>query len=192
MTMCVINLKMPSDLCLRLCSLCAFLWLFTVTVEAQNVTLQGKVSETVALSVAPNSIQGETAVSVMSDGSTVRMTLSGSGANSPIIRVPLMVRSNTSFKISGMFESTTAQLNQLSVMDARATGRLVSTEAVNNLERSELSDLEHGPFVILSGPRVSTGGTLNSPTNALQITLLLRIKPQSTGNWLAQLTFLNH
>lgn len=190
--MCVITLKMPSDLCLRLCSLCAFLWLFTVTIQAQTVTLQGKVSETVALSVSPNSIHGQTHVSVASSGSSVRMTLSGNGPDTAVIRVPLMVRSNTSFKISGMFESTTAQLNQLSVLNVRATGRFVSTEAVNNLEKAELSDLDHGPFVILSGPRVSTGGTLNSPTNALQITLLLRIKPQSSGNWLAQLTFLNH
>lgn len=190
--MCVITLKMPSVLRLRLCGLCAFLWLFTVTVQAQNVTLQGKVSETVTLSVAPNSIHGQTQVSVVSVGSTVRMTLSGNGPDTAVIHVPLMVRSNTSFKISGMFESTTAQLKQLSVLNVRATGRLVSPEAVKNLEEFELSDLDHGPFVILSGPRVSTGGTLNSPTNALQITLLLRIKPQSSGNWLAQLTFLNN
>ena len=190
--MCDISLKMPSDLCLRLCGLCAFLWLFTVTVQAQTVTLQGKVSETVALSVSPNSIHDQAQVSVVNNGSSVRMTLSGTGSNPAVIRVPLTVRSNTSFKISGMFESTMAQLDQLSVTDVRATGMLVSTEAVNNLEKSELSDLGHGPFFILSGPRVSTGGTLNSLTNALEITLLLRIKPQSSGNWLAQLTFLNN
>ena len=94
-----------------------------------------------------------------------------------------MVRSNTSFKISGMFESKTAQLTQLSVIDVRATGRLVSPEAINNLEIPEQSDLQglDGPFRVLSGPRVSLGGTLHSPTNALQITLLLRIKPESVA-----------
>jgi hypothetical protein len=183
---------MPSDLCLRLCGLCAFLWLFTVSVQAQTVTMKGTVSETVALSVPPNSIHGDIDVNVINSGSTARIVLSGTGANPAVIRVPLMVRSNTSFKISGNFESTTAQLNQLSVIDVRATGRLVSPEAVNNLEKSELSDLQEGFFPVLSGPRVSIGGTLNSSTNALQLTILLRINPNSSGAWLAHLTFLNN
>lgn len=182
---------MRSDLCLRLGGLCAFLWLFTVTVEAQTVTLQGKVSETVALSVLANSTHGETHVNVVSSGSTVRLTVTGTGA---VIRVPLMVRSNTSFTISGVFESKTAELTKLSVINVRATGRLVSPEAIDNLEKPELSDLQglDGPFVVLSGPRVSIGGTLNSPTNALQVTLMLHIKPESSRNWLVHLTFFNH
>ena len=188
--MCVITLKMPSDLCLRLCSLCAFLWLFTVTVEAQTVTIKGTVSETVALSVPPNSTHGETHLNVLSSGNIVRLTLAGNGS---VIRVPLMVRSNTKFKISGIFESNTAQLTQLSVIDVRATGRLVSPEAVNNLEKHEFSEVQglNGPFAVLSGPRVSIGGTLNSPTNALQVTLLLRIKPESSRDWLVHLTLFN-
>lgn len=189
--MCVINLKMPKDLCKLFCGLCAFLWLFAVTVEAQTATMRGTVSETVALSVPPNPSQGNTHVNVVSSGNTVRMTVTGTGS---LIRVPLMVRSNTNFKISGIFESTTAQLSQLSVINVRATGRLVSPEAVNNLEIPEQSDLQGvaGPFVVLSGPRVSLGGTLHSPTNALQITLLLRIKPESSRDWLVHLTFFNH
>jgi hypothetical protein len=185
--MCVINLKMPKDLCKLFCGLCAFLWVFTVTVEAQTVTMRGTVSEAVALSVSPTT-HGEPQVNVLSSGNTVRMTVSGT---SSVIRVPLLVRSNTSFKISGMFESTTAQLTQLSVIDVRATGRLVSPEAKKNLEVAEQSDFQ-GRFRVLSGPRVSLGGTLHSPTNALQITLLLRIKPESSRDWLVHLTFFNH
>ena len=189
--MCVITLKMPSELRLRVCGLCAFLCLFTVTVEAQTVTMKGTVSETVALSVPPNSTHGSTHVNVLSSGSTVRMTVTGTGA---VIRVPLMVRSNTSFRIAGVFESKTAQLTQVSVIDVRATGRLVSPEAVNNLEIPQPSDLQglDGPFDVLSGPRVSIGGTLNSPTNALQVTLLLRIKPESSRDWLVHLALFNH
>ncbi len=182
---------MPSDLCLRLCGLCAFLWLFAVAVEAQTVTMKGTVSETVALSVPPNSTHGSTHVHVLSSGSTVRLTVTGSGE---VIRVPLLVRSNTSFKISSVFESKTARLTQLSVINVRATGRLVSPEAINNLEKPERLDPQglDGPFVVLSGPRVSIGGTLNSPTNALQVTLLLHIKPESARDWLVHLTFFNH
>ena len=192
--MCGINLKMLTDVCKRLCVLCAFLWVFVITVEAQTVTMHGTVSETVALSVAPNSIAGDVDVNVLSSGSTVRMTLSGNGSTSPVIRVPLIVRSNSSFRISAGFESTTAQLAQLSVVDVRAMGRLVSTEAVKNLEIPEHLDVEglKGGFLVASGPRVSIGGTLQSPNNALQITLLVRVNPQPGSNWLASLTFFNH
>lgn len=189
--MCVIKRKMLSDVGKFFGGLCAFLWLFTAIVEAQTVTMKGSVSETVSLSVPSNLAQGEAHVNVLSSGNTVRMTVTGTG---DVIRVPLMVRSNTNFKISCVFESKLAQLTQLSVIDARATGRLVSSEAVNNLELPAQSDLQgsNGPFAVLSGPRVSIGGTLNSPTNALQITILLRIKPESSGDWLVNLTFLNH
>src|SRR6185369_4609309 len=197
MRRCGINLKMPIDLCKRFCGLCVFLWLFTVTVEAQtgSVTLKATVSETVALSVAPSSIEGDVDANVLNSGSTVRMTFSGNSATSPVIRVPLIVRSNSSFRISASFESNTAQLAQLSVVDVRAMGRLVSTEAVKNLEIPEHLDLEGlSSFLVASGPRVSVGGTLQSPNNALQITLLVRVntQPQPGSNWLASLTLFNH
>jgi len=188
---------MPIDLCKRFRGLCVFLWLFTVTVEAQtgSVTLKATVSETVALSVAPSSIEGDVDANVLNSGSTVRMTFSGNSATSPLIRVPLIVRSNSSFRISASFESNTAQLAQLSVVDVRAMGRLVSTEAVKNLEIPEHLDLEGlSSFLVASGPRVSIGGTLQSPNNALQITLLVRVntQPQPGSNWLASLTLFNH
>jgi hypothetical protein len=49
-------------------------------------------------------------------------------------------------------------------------------------------------FLVASGPRVSIGGTLQSPDNALQITLLVRVntQPQPGSNWLATLTLFNH
>lgn len=160
------------------------------SVEAQTVTATGRVSGTVALSIPPNSIHGAVDVNVVSSGGTVRMTLSGTGAKSPVIRVPLLVRSNIAFRISASFESKTAELTHLSVVDVRPTGRLVSPEAINNLEIPEQFDLQ-GPFVVASGPRVSLGGTLQSPNNALQITLFIRMKPQPTSDWLVHLTFFN-
>ena len=185
---------MPGDLFKHIGGLCVFVWLFTVvsSVEAQTagVTLRTTVSETVVLAVAPNSIEGDVRADVVSSGNNVRITLSGAGAGSPVVRVPLLVRSTTNFKISGRFESDTAQITQLSVTDVRATGRLVSTAAVDNLEASPQVD-PSSPFVVLTGPRVSLGGTLNSPNNALQITLLIRVKSESVGGWLAHLTFFN-
>ena len=175
--------------------LIAVLLLVPTIGEAQTVKLTATVSETVALSIAPASIapdsaQGDVRVVSSSSGNTVRLTLSGTGAGSSVIRVPLLVRSNSKFKISGKFESTTAQLAQLSVTDVRATGRLVAPEVINNLQiRPEVDPVS--PFVLLSGPRVSLGGTLNSPNNTLQITLLVRVKSDSVGDWLAHLTFFN-
>src|SRR5688572_18062514 len=105
---------MPGDLFKHIGGLCVVVWLFTVVsgVEAQtaSVTLRTTVSETVLLSVAPNSIEGDVRADVVSSGNNVRITLSGQGAGSPVIRVPLLVRSNTRFKISGRFESDTTQL----------------------------------------------------------------------------------
>ena len=155
-------------------------------VEAQSsgsVMLKGTVSETVALSVLPNFTHNNIDVNVVSTGSSVRVTLSSTDAKAPVIRVPLLVRSNSSFKISAAVESTTAELSQLSVSDVRATGSLVSPAAINELQTSPQLDR------LLSGPRISLGGTLSSPNNALEVTLLIRMKPQSVRGWMVHLTF---
>lgn len=163
-------------------------FLVCASVEAQtSVTLKATVSETVALSVAPTFSHGN--VAVVSSGSTVRMTLSGSGAESPVIRVPLLVRSNSAFKISAIFESQTAELDQLMVTDVHATGNLVAPQIVNSLDikRGGVTDTSR-PLLVLTGPRISRGGTLASPNNALQVTLLIRLKPQTATDWTVHLT----
>jgi hypothetical protein len=143
--------------------LLAVVFLVPASIAAQTVTLRGTVSETVALSVP-------------------RITLSGDDTQSSVIRVPLLVRSNSSFKISAVFESQTAELSELSVVDVHATGSLVLPQVINAL------DLRREGDVVLSGPRISRGGTLDSPNNALQVTLLIRVKPQSVSGWMGHLT----
>jgi hypothetical protein len=125
--------------------------------------------------------------------------LSSDDSQAPVIRVPLLVRSNSSFKISAGVESATAVLTQLSVIDARATGTLVSPRAANGLkvlqqlDSNGLSDNTplnlSQPLLVVSGPRVSLGGTLTSPGNALKITVLIGVKPEPGHRWLVQLTF---
>ena len=174
-----------------------------VKAQTGSVTIKSTVSEVVALSVLPNSTYGEVETSFVSTGSTVRITLSGADADSAVIRVPLLVRSNSSFKISAAVESNTAEVTQLSVVDARATGTLVSPNAVSELNVPRQFDVRRldsassvqnllapsRPVLVASGPRISRGGTLTSPNNALQLTLLIRLKPQPARGWLVHLTF---
>ena len=188
--------------CSHVFTLVAVLLLAPAGVEAQTggVTMRSTVSEVVALSVLPNSIQGD----VVSTGNTVRITLSGTETDAPVIRVPLLVRSNSSFKISAAAESNTAEVTQFSVTDVRATGTLVSPQAISELNVPRQFDVRgldestssvpnlldpSRPVLVASGPRVSRGGTLASPNNALQITLLIRLKPQPARGWLVHLTF---
>jgi len=175
-----------------------------VKAQTGSVTIKSTVSEVVALSVLPNSTYGEVETNLVSTGSTVRITLSGADADAAVIRVPLLVRSNSSFKISAAVESNTAEVTQLSVVDARATGTLVSPNAVTELNVPREFDVRglnestssvqnllapSRPVLVASGPRVSRGGTLTSPNNALQLTLLIRLKPQPARGWLVHLTF---
>ena len=158
--------------CRLIFTLVALLFILPAGAEAQTgrVVLNATVSETVTLSVAPTFSQSNVSV-VSSGGNTVRITLSGDDA---VIRIPLLVRSNSSFKISA---ESTAELSQLSIVDVRATGTLVSPQAVKGLKQPPAFDLNvSGPLYVASGPRVSLGGTLNSPNNALEITVLIRLR----------------
>ena len=190
--------------CRLIFTLIAVVFLVSASVKAQTgrATLQGRVSETVALSVPPNFTHGNDAV-VMSSGNTVRITLTSSDSQAQVIRVPLLVRSNSGFKIS--LESQTTLLTQLSITDVRATGTLVSPAAISGLNVPQQFDLRASgedpsamvsssfdasrDLLLVSGPRVSLGGTLDSPNNALQIVFLIRLQPQPARGQLVHLTF---
>jgi hypothetical protein len=187
-------------------ALIALLLLAPAGVEAQTgrTSMKAVISETVTLSVLPNFTDGDIHADVMRSGDTVRITFSAEVARVPVIRVPLLVRSNSSFKISAATESTAAILTQLLITDVRATGSLVSPQAISELNVApefDYSPLDEKavakpltfeasrPFLVASGPRISLGGNLESRQNALQITVLVRLKPQSTGRWMVGLTF---
>ena len=181
-----------SPMCRHVFALVTALFLVPANVDAQSgsVTFQGTVSETVALSILPNFAHDNFEVAVIDSGSAVRLSLSSTDPRSAVIRVPLLVRSNSSFKISAVFHSQTAVLTELSVIDVRSTGNLVSPEAVHLAVRTEVDLDVSRPLLVLSGPRVSLAGTLNSPNNALRVTLLIRMKPASGHRLFADLTFI--
>lgn len=174
--------------------------------ESTSVVLKGAVSGTVAPSLLPNSTHNNIEMNVVSSGSSVRMTLSGTDTQARVIRLPLIVRSNSGFRISVLVDSTTVLLTQMLVTNVSATGKLVSPAAISELDVPQRFDLRgldeevfsttslspldvSHPLFVLSGPRISLGGTLDSPNNALQITLLIRLKPQTASAWLVHLTF---
>ena len=177
-----------------------------VNAQTASVVLKGAVSETVTLAILPNSTPDNIDMNVVSSGSSLQMTLSGADATSQVIRVPLLVRSNSGFRISAVVESKPSVLTQISVIDVRVTGTLVSSLAISEINvppQFDLRGLDENassktssspvdvsrPLFLLSGPRVSLGGTLDSPNNALQITLRIRLKPQPGSGWLVHLTF---
>lgn len=177
--------------CHPLFALIGAMFLVPAVVETQTgrVILQGRVSETVTLSVPPDFAPSRDA-EVVSSGNIVRITLTGADSEDPVIRVPLLVRSNSSFKLTATVESLTSSLSQLSVTDARASGTLVSPAAVSGLHLPEQTELKEARDVLLvSGPRVSLGGTLTSPNNALQITVLIGLRSRPTHAQPVHLTF---
>ena len=82
----------------RLLTLVAIGILVPAGVKAQSsVTMKGTVSETVTLSVSSTSAPSNMQV-VSRGGNAVEITLSGNDPASQIIRVPLLVRSNSALK----------------------------------------------------------------------------------------------
>jgi len=193
-----------SLVCVCMFTLIAVVVLVPASAKAQagHVSFQGAVSETVVLSVLPTLSSGKVDADVVRSGSSLRLTLTSHDSEAPIIGVPLLLRSNSGFRISTIFESENAILAQLSVSDVHPTGKLVSSQAVkivNLTPRFDPRELEGSsqtsrvnvsqPALVLSGPRISLGGTLDSPNNALQLTLLIRLQPQPARTWVVHLTF---
>jgi hypothetical protein len=183
----------------------AVVMLMSVHTVAQNagVVVKGVVSETVSLSV-PQILPNTFSTDVVSTGNRVDLTFSGVNKGG-VIRLPLLVRSNSGFKISAILESKSAVVTQVAVTSVQATGTLVSRQAVRdiNIERGfdargfedrvafDSNGFEFSKsLLLLSGPRISLGGTLNSPGNALEIVLLIRLKSESGPPVSARLTLL--
>jgi hypothetical protein len=169
-----------------------------------SITLKANVRETVALSVSPNFLQDNVQVNGHNDVKSLMLTLSGSANDVVSFRVPILIRSNTWYKISGLVQSQTATLSNLAVLDAYPTGRFVARDGFANLTVAQELDRRNkngivqvasiplnlsSPLRILSGPRVSLAGTLNSADNALEVILFIVVKPDAgSDGWFLHLT----
>ena len=158
------------------------------------VTINASVSETVALSVGEAFAENNVRIESHGAGKTLGLTLSGSSTDVVAVRVPILIRSNTSYRISALIQSQAATLVNFAVIGARPTGRFAAINAVaslnvaQELDSRSPNDRIQTPFMplnlsssfsILSGLRVSLAGTLSSMDNALEVTVLIAAKPEA-------------
>jgi hypothetical protein len=124
----------------------------------------------------------------------LRLVLSGS-ESSKNLQVTILIRSNTPYNITASVQSQTAALKRLLVLSVEANGRSVAADAVGGVavgrqfegrssvlpaEEENLATVDAAiPFKIFSGPRISLGGGLDSPQNALKVTLLLSVQARA-------------
>ncbi|PYS27723.1 MAG: hypothetical protein DMF75_19860, partial [Acidobacteria bacterium] len=123
-----------------------------------------------ALSVGQAFAENNVRIESHGAGKSLGLTLSGSSTDVVAVRVPLLIRSNTSYRISALVQSQAARLVNFAVIGARPTGRFATMEAVASLKvardldsRSTNGEIQtafmplnlSSSFSILSGPRVS-------------------------------------
>ena len=151
--------------------------------------MSGSVSKTVALSLSPNAVHERAELSAVENGGVLRLVISGSGPEVRNLQVPILIRSNTSYEINASAQSQSAVVTELRVLRIEPGGKLVAVNAVTSVAAASVVDPSI-PFTLLSGPRVSLGGGLNSPENELKVTLLISVSPiVKNGSWTMNLTF---
>jgi hypothetical protein len=166
-----------------------------------SVKMSGGVSETVALSSPGGtnvSADGARVTSSHNPDQSLSITLSGATRGPTRVSIPVQIRSNVGYSLLAAAKADGADLSSLSVVDARPTGDLVAADAVGTLSVEAIFDARPGngrltpaagvtrpnlssSVRLLSGPRVSRGGTLGTPQNALEVTLSLVVAPRA-GN----------
>lgn len=165
--------------------------------SARSVKVSGVVSGTVAITIPQGAEAPGTGVRTTSsrkDDRSLVVVIVGTTRELTEVRIPVQIRSNTSYRLFAAVETVGSSQSTVFVAGARPTGKLVSPDAAEALkvaatfdgrrgaERSNLTGEVHHtnlstPSELLSGPRISTGGTLTTPHNALEVTLLVTVQP---------------
>jgi len=134
------------------------------------------------------------------------LTVSISGVTRELteLRIPVQIRSNTGYRLLAAARGGGANLSSLLVVGARPTGTLAAADAAEAVSVAAAFDGRGGAnqltvaggnrpnpsalSELLSGPRVSLGGTLESPQNALEVVLSMTVEPQADGrSWTVEL-----
>ena len=149
-----------------------------------SVTVGGRVSPAVFLTVAPGAQLSADNLQVTytrQDTRTLRLTISIAGGEAGSVSIPLQLRSNASSELSASTRPGGAESFSLRVAGARATGSFVAPGALDAALAAatgeSLAAHPTAPTALLNLPRISLAGTHDSPSNALEVTLLLEVRP---------------
>lgn len=154
-----------------------------------SVVVTAHVSETVDVALAPFVSSSSVRLESEIEGRSLHLTLVGDATNDVTVRVPVLVRSNIDYQLSAGIQADSVALTNFAVISASPTGKLTSMAAATTLripaefdgrgnQAATFSNLISS-FLFLRGSRVSLAGTLKSPDNALEVVLLLGIRPNA-------------
>ena len=178
-----------------------------------SVRMTGVVSELVALSIPQvTETQGVLVNTGRGADNSLTVTLNGNTRGPTEVRIPVQIRSNTAYRLSAAAKSSGSELKSLLVVGARTTGALAAPDAAAALSVAAAFDGRNGggsstpadgfsstpagfnlPNLstlseLLSGPRATLGGTLQTPQNAVEVTLYVAVSPRADAqNWTVEL-----
>jgi hypothetical protein len=171
-----------------------------------SVKISGGVSATVALSIPQEAAPSGTRVNSSQNADrSLTVIISGATRDFTVVRIPVQIRSNTGYKLFAKEGVGGSKLSSLLVVGARLTGVLAAPGAAEEISVTATFDGRRGTdnstppgglnrpglsalSELLSGPRVSLGGTLQSPHNALEVVLSVTVEPQAgSQDWTVEL-----
>jgi hypothetical protein len=165
--------------------------------NSASVTMRGRVSQTVLITVAPDAqvFDDQLPISYRNlDAHTIQVSIATSVNSIRRISIPVQIRSNVGYTLSASTTSSgAALLRGLYITGVRATGKFVTIDAVEAINVvapfDALSVAGHqqnvnqgalsfpSPATLLTGPRISTAGSFNSPHNAVEVMMLAEVEP---------------
>lgn len=161
-----------------------------------SVTVSGQVSEAVFVSIAPGAQLSAENLQVTHsnlNAHSVLLSINTNGSAARRLSIPVQLRSNVPYQLSASANLNGMMLRKLCVTSTRATGRLVATDASTAVNASSCEaattiiqtlDVNRGVLyfssrsTLLTGPRISLGGTFETPFNALEVTVLIEVELQ--------------
>ena len=178
-----------------------------------SVRMTGVVSQLVALSIPQTTeAPGVLVNTSRGTGDSLTVTLDGNTRGPTEVRIPVQIRSNTAYRLSAAATSSGSDLKSLLVVGARTTGALAAPDAAEALSVAAAFDGLKGDgsstpaagfsstpagfnlpnlsalSELLSGPRATLGGTLQSSQNAVEVTLSVAVAPRADAqSWTVEL-----
>lgn len=152
-----------------------------------GITMRGKVGAAALIAPSENNSltdqHGVAAQLFAVDGSSIIVRLTGSDADrASRVRVRLLIRSNTDYEVrAGLSGRDASPAIAASVASIRSTGSGVMPSAVSNVQSIQSAvELSGETVMMASGTRISRGGAA-SPSNAIEIEIVLEVEPSFVG-----------